>query len=709
MRLIISTLKVNAIMENFREMASKKPSIKDEVELKVNTLYPKALDGFLLVLSKDGDIIYISETVAKYLGLQQIDLMGQSIYEFAHPCDHDEIEDALSPHPREMEESTHRTIFIRLKCTLTSKGRNVNLKSATYKVIKVSGTFVVDDDADVPMEIEEEDGIRHSKGLTHLIAVAEPIPHPSNIEVPLDKRTFTSRHNMNMKFTDCDDSIHHLTGYHHSELIGESLYKYHHAQDSKMIEKSYKDLFSKGQICTGQYRFLAKNGGYVWMVTQATIIYNNRTQRPQCVVCVHYVVSRVEQHGRVLSEVQQLTKETPTKATPPPAHVHKTIRPEKLFLPAIPKFSTEEIFVKKTEGMEEDYYIPPNRKRTAGSNSPIDLTHLAPQDGDVCIPLDRSSRNIQNTESFGTGLNLYDDYASLENPNDHLKHDLLLSVKEEGADLDTIREPSGYSTSSSTNPSPGPSTAPAPSPANYLKTINPDDISAMNEFFTTLSYGPREAGQEDEDIDYMQRAPFIPMGGDEDHTLLPPPTDALLNMGPDFNPGLFGCTETVFNMKDDMYHGPQQRRSKTVHEMLGGSTVKASIEQPHDTKILSMKRALDRSCLEKGPPAAKVARVQVPVVRKTATVTEKPEKPFTDKSCLMKLLTTGADPDHGYSLVTKDKNPSSNSISSHGLLRSLLTTLSQRDCEVNAPISSGRLLHGQELLNALNKAANSCA
>ena len=38
----------------------------------------------------------------------------------------------------------------------------------------------------------------------------------------------------------------------------------------------------------------------------------------------------------------------------------------------------------------------------------------------------------------------------------------------------------------------------APSPANYLKTINPDDISAMNEFFTTLSYGPQEAGQEDE-------------------------------------------------------------------------------------------------------------------------------------------------------------------------------------------------------------------
>jgi len=49
-------------------------------------------------------------------------------------------------------------------------------------------------------------------------------------------------------------------------------------------------VFSKGQSCTGQYRFLAKNGGYVWMVTEATVIFNNKSQKPECVVCVHYVL-----------------------------------------------------------------------------------------------------------------------------------------------------------------------------------------------------------------------------------------------------------------------------------------------------------------------------------------------------------------------------------------------------------------------------------
>lgn len=46
----------------------------------------------------------------------------------------------------------------------------------------------------------------------------------------------------------------------------------------------------KGQTMTGQYRFLARNGGMAWVITQATVIYNNRNQKAQWVVCVHYVL-----------------------------------------------------------------------------------------------------------------------------------------------------------------------------------------------------------------------------------------------------------------------------------------------------------------------------------------------------------------------------------------------------------------------------------
>ncbi len=49
-------------------------------------------------------------------------------------------------------------------------------------------------------------------------------------------------------------------------------------------------VFVKGQVCTGQYRLLAKAGGFAWAETQATVIYNSKNSQPQCVVCVNYIL-----------------------------------------------------------------------------------------------------------------------------------------------------------------------------------------------------------------------------------------------------------------------------------------------------------------------------------------------------------------------------------------------------------------------------------
>lgn len=64
------------------------------------------------------------------------------------------------------------------------------------QVIKFSGKLVKD-------EVKREAGGDGSA--PYLLLIGEPIPHPSNIEVPLDRMTFLSRHNMDMKFTYCDD------------------------------------------------------------------------------------------------------------------------------------------------------------------------------------------------------------------------------------------------------------------------------------------------------------------------------------------------------------------------------------------------------------------------------------------------------------------------------------------------------------------------
>lgn len=75
--------------------------------------------------------------------------MGQQIWEYAHQCDHAELKEALNIKRNGLTEkikdeklleegisTDHRDLFVRLKCTITSRGRSINIKSASYKVSK---------------------------------------------------------------------------------------------------------------------------------------------------------------------------------------------------------------------------------------------------------------------------------------------------------------------------------------------------------------------------------------------------------------------------------------------------------------------------------------------------------------------------------------------------------------------------------------------
>ncbi|KAG5878132.1 hypothetical protein JTB14_015115 [Gonioctena quinquepunctata] len=229
MRLAISYLKVRDMVDLIPEL--KQPGEKNGTD---GSVFLKSLDGFIVVLSAEGDFVYVSENVSDYLGLSQIDLIGQNIFEYSHPCDHEEIREIISGKSHE-EDDGPKKIFVRLKCTLTSKGRSVNLKSAIYKVIQCTGHVVKSKDGSK----KENSQISHMQSC--FIAVGQPIPHPSNIETPLPHQTFLTKHGLDMKFTHADDEfLKQILGYDHEDLLGKSVYDYHHAMDSDFILSAYK-------------------------------------------------------------------------------------------------------------------------------------------------------------------------------------------------------------------------------------------------------------------------------------------------------------------------------------------------------------------------------------------------------------------------------------------------------------------------------------
>ncbi|XP_033631701.1 hypoxia-inducible factor 1-alpha-like [Asterias rubens] len=367
MRLLLSFL-------NIRKFAPK--AIKSEpvdtdgeesalsIDSLIDNYYLKALDGFAMILSQDGDIIFISENVTQYMGLKQIDLMGQSIYDYSHPCDHDEIREHLSDHPRlniikssksKQKQQERHNFIIRMKCTLTAKGKIVTQKAAIYKVVCCKGLLKVS-----PSEVTTS-GYRLPE-VSCVSLIAMPIQHPANIEIPMDKQTFLTRHSMDMNFTYCDERIKDLLGYDPDDLVDKSFYDFYHAMDSHVIEKCHRDLFAKGQASSEKYRFLAKKSGYAWMETQATVIYNSKTNKPQCVVCVNYMISGVEDDQAVIS-THQLDEGI--------------------------QLSTEEIFVQRPDDLDDDdvfpLYLTGSKSKVA---NPEDLTYLAPTPGSAMVLLD---------------------------------------------------------------------------------------------------------------------------------------------------------------------------------------------------------------------------------------------------------------------------------------------------------------------------------
>ncbi|XP_026679523.1 hypoxia-inducible factor 1-alpha-like [Diaphorina citri] len=201
----------------------------------------------------------------------QVDLMGQSIYEVTHPCDHSEVKSILSANHTE-DIRAQRSVFIRLKCTLTSKGRNVNVKAATYKVIHCTGHLVQNQTpaSNGSTLMEPQDNIENQSDNTRrgsaiqdkddsepeeevgekrrvvtepshcFVAIGEPIPHPANYDVPLSQ-TFLTKHSLDMKFTYADETMEDFLGFNPDIFIAKSVFDFHHAQDSFHIQNAFKN------------------------------------------------------------------------------------------------------------------------------------------------------------------------------------------------------------------------------------------------------------------------------------------------------------------------------------------------------------------------------------------------------------------------------------------------------------------------------------
>uniref|UniRef100_A0A8C5M9S0 SIM bHLH transcription factor 2 n=1 Tax=Leptobrachium leishanense TaxID=445787 RepID=A0A8C5M9S0_9ANUR len=334
-RLTTSYLKMRAVFPEGLGDAWGHPSRLgplDNVAKELGSHLLQTLDGFVFVVASDGKIMYISETASVHLGLSQVELTGNSIFEYIHPSDHDEMTAVLTAHqplhPHLLQEyEIERSFFLRMKCVLAK--RNAGLTCSGYKVIHCSGYLKI---RQYMLDISLYDSCYQIVGL---VAVGQSLPPSAITEIKLHSNMFMFRASLDLKLIFLDSRVAELTGYEPQDLIEKTLYHHVHGCDVFHLRYSHHLLLVKGQVTTKYYRLLSKHGGWVWVQSYATIVHNSRSSRPHCIVSVNYVLTDIEYKDLQMSLEQVTVSKTPfpcraTMTTSPEARKPAKMKPAKL-------------------------------------------------------------------------------------------------------------------------------------------------------------------------------------------------------------------------------------------------------------------------------------------------------------------------------------------------------------------------------------------
>eukprot|EP00090_Calanus_glacialis_P004659 TRINITY_DN13513_c0_g1_i1.p1 TRINITY_DN13513_c0_g1~~TRINITY_DN13513_c0_g1_i1.p1 ORF type:complete len:542 (+),score=71.21 TRINITY_DN13513_c0_g1_i1:172-1797(+) len=255
--------------------------------------FAKALDGFMLVITQTGRILYISENAAEYLGHSMEDLLihGDSIYDIVDKQDHPTLHVHLSKDtedpaaPEELPKSTKSKKQIFLCRINVSRNARRQMRFGDQKVILVSGHFY----SDLPLCSRDE---------PVFVAWCTPLAMPENREIVVQGATnvFTTVHSLDMKMIEIDDNGERHLGYSRHDLLGVSLYHLLHPD-------SMRELQAKHRLVTGAesdkssillIRLQKEKGSFIWVHTVMQIKDSSEDTQVPVIICTNQILSEEE-------------------------------------------------------------------------------------------------------------------------------------------------------------------------------------------------------------------------------------------------------------------------------------------------------------------------------------------------------------------------------------------------------------------------------
>lgn len=314
-----------SFLKNHSELSVQSQSVKVQENWKPSFLSNEefthlmleALDGFIIVFSCNGQILYTSESTASLLGYLPSRIYS-SVFDIIHEMDKSSLYKLISSPPSSSNNSISKDSFVSL--TLHMKRGPIHSQgSSSYELVQLLGTFyhwpssyegsnsaAFDCDSNSCSSICSMPSALGELRSCFVAVGRLQTPHLLRVVNLSDdtKNEFTSRHSLEWKFLFLDHRAPPIIGYLPFEVLGTSGYDYYHVDDLDNISASHELLMNTGEGTSCFYRFLTKGQQWIWLQTRYYISYHQWNSKPEFIVCTHTVVST----EKVLKSMQEMPK-----------------------------------------------------------------------------------------------------------------------------------------------------------------------------------------------------------------------------------------------------------------------------------------------------------------------------------------------------------------------------------------------------------------
>ncbi|XP_067832380.1 aryl hydrocarbon receptor-like [Heptranchias perlo] len=261
----------------------------------------QALNGFVLVVTAEGDIFYASPTVQEYVGFHQTALMHQPVFELIHPEDHNEFRRqlhwALNPIPLSDVGQSGPGSSTKCEAVASYDPEQLPSENSTFlerKFVCKMRSLLNSPSGYVALNIEgrlkylhgqnkrAEDGSLLPSQLA-LFAIATPLQVPPILEIRTRSALFQTKHKLDFSPVACDAKARIVLGYTELELcMRGSGYQFIHANDMLYCADNHVRLMKTGESGMTIFRLLTKHNVWIWVQANARLVYKNG--QPDCII-----------------------------------------------------------------------------------------------------------------------------------------------------------------------------------------------------------------------------------------------------------------------------------------------------------------------------------------------------------------------------------------------------------------------------------------